>query len=166
VETAGLYPTVTLAASVGTTFRTGGEPFSGSAFHYGLGPVISWSFPNQSVARARIDEAGATARAALAQFDGTVLNALREAESALTLYVRHLEENERLRQARDDSRATARIQQRLAAGGTVSSLEWLDADRTLAVAEGALAASDATLAGDRVRIFLALGGGWEEGAPR
>lgn len=165
VETAGLYPTVTLAASIGTTFRTGGEPFSGSAFQYGLGPVISWTFPNQKVARARIDEAGAAARAALAQFDGSVLNALRETESALTLYVRHIEENDRLRQARDASLAAARLQQRLAAGGTVSSLERLDVERALALAQGALAASDATLAADRVRIFLALGGGWESAAP-
>ncbi|WP_245002018.1 TolC family protein [Cupriavidus pinatubonensis] len=135
--------------------------FSGSAFQYGLGPVISWTFPNQKVARARIDEAGAAARAALAQFDGAVLNALRETESALTLYVRHIEENDHLRQARDASLAAARLQQRLAAGGTVSSLERLDMERALAIAQGAVAASDATLASDRVRIFLALGGGWE-----
>ncbi|GAB3629928.1 efflux transporter outer membrane subunit [Pandoraea terrae] len=161
VKTAGLYPTVTLGANLGTIFRMGTEPFSGAALQYGLGPVISWSFPNHRVARARIDEASATARAALAQFDGTVLNALREAESALTLYVRHLEENERLRLARDASLAAALVEQRLAAGGTVSGLERLDTERTLAIAEGALAASDATLASDRVRIFLALGGGWE-----
>src|SRR3546814_4895293 len=53
---------------------------------------------------------------------------------------------------------------RLARGGVVSGLEVLDVERTLASAEAALAASNTKLAGDRVHIFLALGGGWEASA--
>ncbi|MFT4101990.1 MAG: TolC family protein [Burkholderiaceae bacterium] len=165
VQTAALYPTVSLGASVGTTFRMGGEPLGGSAFHYSLGPLISWTFPNRQVAQARIDEAGADARAALAKFDGVVLASLKEAESALTAYAQHIEENRQLREARDRSREALDMQRRLASGGTVSNLETLDVERTLATAESALAASDSTLATDRVRIFLALGGGWEALGP-
>ena len=36
----------------------------------------------------------------------------------------------------------------------------LDAQRTLATAEAALAASEAQLSTDQIAIFLALGGGW------
>src|SRR3546814_16823136 len=82
----------------------GSNEFDSSAIHYSVGPLISWTFPNRKVARARIDKAGASARAALAGFDGAVLDALRAAASALTLYARHLEQNDRLRNARDDTR--------------------------------------------------------------
>lgn len=164
IETAALYPTVSLGADIGTTFRMGGKPLSGSAFNYSLGPLISWTFPNRQVAHARIDQAGADARAALAKFDGVVLASLREAESALTMYSQHMQENRQLREARDRSREALDLQKRLAIGGTISSLETLDVERTLATAESALATSDTALATDRVRIFLALGGGWEKAA--
>jgi NodT family efflux transporter outer membrane factor (OMF) lipoprotein len=160
VETAELYPSVSIGASVGTTSRRVGGLLSDSALRFNIGPLISWTFPNRSVGRARIAEANAAARAALAGFDGIVLVALREAESALTIYVRDLDENDQLREARDQSRTAAGLQRRLTQGGTASGLEALDVERTLASAESALASSDAKLALDRVAIFLALGGGW------
>jgi len=162
VEVAGLYPSVTLGASLGTSALDGSSPFSQSAFHYSIGPLISWTMPNRSVARARIDQAGASARAALAAFDASVLTALREAQTALTIYARHLEETNRLLEARNSARQTVTLQRKLGLGGTVSPLDVLDAERTLAQAEGALSASEATLAKDRVHIFMALGGGWEQ----
>lgn len=165
VETAALYPTVSLGASAGTTSRTIEGLVSDSALHFSIGPLISWSFPNWDVARARIDQASATTKATLAEFDGTVLRALQEAESALTQYAHDRDQNARLRTARDRSREAAGLQTRLARGGVVSGLEVLDVERTLASAEAALAASNTKLAGDRVHIFLALGGGWEASAP-
>lgn len=161
VEIAGLYPTVSFGASLGSTVRMGADPLSKSAIHYSLGPVVSWTFPNRAVAHARIDQADASARAALARFDGTVLTALKEVDGALTAYTGDFEENRQLRLATDQSRIAARMKERLALGGTVSALEALDVERSLASAESALAASDARLASDRVRIFLALGGGWQ-----
>src|SRR3546814_19022563 len=72
VETAALYPTVSLGASAGTTSRTIEGLVSDSALHFSIGPLISWSFPNWDVARARIDQASATTKAQLAEFDGPV----------------------------------------------------------------------------------------------
>ena len=165
VATAALYPTVSLGASIGTTARLGTHPFSDAATHYSLGPLVSWTFPNRSVAQARIDAAGARAKAALARFDATVLNALQEVEDALSAYAGHLDQNRQLRRARDQSERAAQLKERLARGGTVSPLEALDVERSLAAARSDLAASDAQLADDRVRIFLALGGGWAASTP-
>src|SRR3546814_19757109 len=122
-------------------------PFSdwssyGCSSDLSVGPLISWTFPNRKVARARIDKAGASARAALAGFDGAVLDALREAESALTLYARHIEQNDRLRIARDENRRAAQLQNQLARGGTVSHLEALDVERTLAAEIGRASGGD------------------------
>ena len=161
VETAALYPTVGLGASAGVSSRTVEGLVSDSALQFSIGPVISWSLPNRSVARTRIEQADASARVALAEFDGTVLAALRETESALTQYANDLVENRRRRAARDRNREAADMQAKLARGGAVSSLEVLDVERSLANAEAELASSNARLAADRVRIFLALGGGWE-----
>src|SRR3546814_167949 len=88
-------------------------------------------------------------------------SALREAETALGTYARDLEENAKLKVGLDESRKAAALQSRMTRGGLTSSLELLDAERSLASAEAALAVSNATIAADRVRLFLALGGGWE-----
>lgn len=164
VETAALYPSISLGASFGTTSRTVGGLLSDSALRFGFGPLISWTVPNRSVARARIAEANATARGALANFDGVVLTALRETQTALTRYVRDIDENTALRTAREQTRRGADLQARARLRGTISGLDLIDAQRSLASAQSALAASDAQLAADRTAVFLALGGGWE-GAP-
>lgn len=161
VATADLYPSVSFGATLGTTSQTLGGLTHGSALRYNIGPLVSWRFPNTTAARARIAQSNAAAAAALAAFDGAVLTALRETETALGTYVRDLEENAKLRVARDESRQAVAMQRRLSGGGLSTGLELLDAQRTLASAQAALALSDSSIAMDRVKLFLALGGGWE-----
>lgn len=158
VATAQLYPSVTLGASAGLAGRFG-EIGESSAKHWSLGPLISWSIPD-SGARARVKAAEADSEAALARFDGVVLEALRETETALTFYARELQRNQALRAAREHAQQAARDSERLYGAGRLPYLASLDANRTLADSEAALAASDARVAQDQVDLFLALGGGW------
>ncbi|KJH65626.1 efflux transporter outer membrane subunit [Chromobacterium violaceum] len=160
VAAAQLYPSVSLGASAGVTglLEHAGED---RTRRWSLGPLISWTIPD-SGARARVKAAEAEADAALAHFDGVVLNALRETETALTFYAKDLERNADLRSARDNARAAAQDNRRLYAAGRAPYLASLDADRALAGNESALAASDAQVALDQVNLFLALGGGWEQ----
>lgn len=71
---------------------------------WGLGPIISWSFPNQAGVRARIHQAQAGAVGALANFDSTVLQALRETETALAAYSSALDHRQALADAQDKAR--------------------------------------------------------------
>jgi hypothetical protein len=161
VETAALYPQVSLGGQVGYA-----GPFStiGSASSFGgnVGPLLSWTFPNRSLAHARIAEAGAAARAAQAQFDGTVLNALQQTEAALNTYVHELDHNQALGQARDSAAKSTSQARALLRFGRTSVLDVLNVEASLATAETAVASSDAAIADDQVNIFLALGGGWDQ----
>src|SRR5690606_318333 len=80
VATASLYPSITLGGSIGSTATDLGDLGGGDAFRFSVGPLISWSFPNIAVARARVAGAEAGAEAALARFDQAVLTALQETE--------------------------------------------------------------------------------------
>jgi outer membrane protein TolC len=111
---------------------------------------------------ARVAEAEGATAAALARFDGIVLNALRETETAMTVYARELDRNAALRAAREQSALAAQQAHRLYQAGKTDFLAVLDADRTLAAGDSALAVSDAQVAADQVALFLALGGGWEQ----
>jgi NodT family efflux transporter outer membrane factor (OMF) lipoprotein len=162
VATAGLYPTVTLGGALNSAAQTLGGLGQYRNVSFGVGPLISWTFPNTLVAQAQIQQARAAASGALAGFNGAVLNALKETEQALSAYGTELDRHAALQTARDQSAEALRLAQvRFRAGGA-SFLDVLDSQRTLVSADAALAASDQLLVSDQISLFKALGGGWEQ----
>jgi outer membrane protein TolC len=89
-----------------------------------------------------------------------VLKALREVEVALTAYGADIDRQRNLVHARDDARDVAAHLGTLRKGGRIGSLPAVEADRDALFAEEAVAAGQATLNADQMRLFLALGGGW------
>jgi len=160
VATADLYPRITLGGSVGSSGAGVGNIFSANPLTWLIGPLINWTV-NRSAARARVAESKADTQAALATFDGTVLQALEETETALSSYQQALNRRDALRSARDQAQKAATITRARQREGDISSLELLDSERTAAEAEAALAEADARIADAQVDLFKALGGGWE-----
>ncbi|MET0179448.1 MAG: efflux transporter outer membrane subunit [Novosphingobium sp.] len=161
VATAALYPSIRLLGSISLGAADIGDLGSASSLNYSLGPLISWSFANLGVARARIAQAQAGADESLARFDAAVLTALREVEQALARYASALEANASLRRAESAASNAARIAELRFTSGRDSFLQRLDAERERAAARAALARSDADIAEAQVALFKALGGGWE-----
>lgn len=162
VATADLYPRITLGGSVGSTSAGLGDLLTGGAFRFLLGPLVDWAFPNTEPVRARIDAASAGAEESLAAFDGTVLGALQETETALSSYARALDRRRALQAAQAAAERAAQITRARQREGTINSLERLDAERTLADTRAALAEQDAVISRAQVDVFLALGGGWTQ----
>ncbi len=165
VATADLYPQISIGGSARTAATKPGGLFTAGSLSFSFGPLISWTFPNFTVARARIRQAKASTEAALADFDGTVLAALRDTETALSDYAGGLDQNAALRAARDQSAEAVRVVRIRYSAGAENFLAVLDAERTLSNAEAQLAASDAALTTQQIAVFKALGGGWEN-APK
>nr|WP_184089572.1 TolC family protein [Sphingomonas xinjiangensis] len=162
IAVADLYPSVRLLGSLGFGGTSPGNAFKPSGFSFSLGPLISWNFPNQTVARARVRQARAGADIALARFDGTVLTALREVEQALARYRGELERNAVLRRASRSSEEAAALSKQRFDNGADSFLLLIDAERDRANARGELAQSDRSVAEAQISLFKALGGGWEQ----
>lgn len=162
VARADLYPRITLGGSVSSTALNAGDLFTGGALGMVLGPLINWAFPNREPVYARIDAAKANAAQSLAAFDGTVLVALQESETAMSGYARSLERRRALDAAVGAAERAARITRAQSREGTVNSLDLLDAERTLAEARAALASQDADVSRQQIALFRALGGGWTD----
>ena len=160
VAMADRYPKVTLGLSAGSAGLGSGFA-QRDTFSWSIGPLISWTVPNTGVVDARIVQSEAATRGAAARFDGTVLAALRETETALSAYAHELDRNAALRASRDEAERVSRQSRQLYQSGKVGYVDALDAERALANSESALAASEAQLADNQVTLFLALGGGWE-----
>lgn len=160
VARADLYPRITLGGSATSTAQSVGDLFTGGPLSFLLGPLINWAFPNREPIRARIDAANADAAGALAAFDGTVLTALQETETALSAYAGTLEQRRALASAQTAALRAVRIIRAQNREGVVDSLQTLDAERTLAEARAALADQDALVSARQIAVFRALGGGW------
>ncbi|MBV9529459.1 TolC family protein [Sphingomonas sp.] len=161
VATADLYPRVTLGGSVGS--NGAGVSNILNPISWLVGPLINWT-ANRSAARARVAEARADTQAALATFDGTVLEALQETETALSAYQQALNRRAALHSAENEAEVAARITRARQREGDISSLELLDAERTAAEAEAALAEADANVAKSQIDLFRAPGGSWSSKA--
>ena len=154
-----LYPQVSLTGSAGLA-NSISSFFTGPSFGALAGPMISWAFPNRKLIHAQIAEAGATAEAASAHFDGTVIEALRQTETALSDYARNVEHEAALEKARDDAAKSTEQAGRLFHYGRTDVLNVLTAQANLAEAEATLSQSRARQIDLQVNVFLALGGGW------
>ena len=127
---------------------------------WSFGPLINWTFPANGQ-RARVRAAEAATGGALAHFDGVVLNALRETQSSLATYAADDQRADSLRTAYTSAQQSADETHRLYAAGREAFLSDLDATRTLTTVHAQVAAAEGQVALDQVRLFLALGGGWE-----
>ncbi|AOR75560.1 efflux transporter outer membrane subunit [Novosphingobium resinovorum] len=161
VATADLYPSVSIGGSLG--FSGPIHDFgTGDSFGMSLGPLLSWSFPNRPAVRAKIDQADAQVRVDLANFDGTVLEALRQAESAMETYARDREREAALGRAADAAGLSASQAGKLFRFGRSAFLDLLSAQASLASAQVSHASAQTTLVDDQIAVFLALGGGWRQ----
>lgn len=161
VATGQLYPDISIGATVGTVgiLDDLGRPATN---RWGFGPLINWNIPTNG-SRARIREAEASTQAALANFDGVVLNAIRETQTGLAQYAALLQRREALADAEQSAQQVADQTHQFFRAGRESFLADLQATRTYTDVRGQLAAANTQVAMEQVNLFLALGGGWESG---
>ena len=165
VATASLYPQVSLGGTITDTAANTQGLKSPGAVAFSVGPLISWSFPNIGLARAHIRESQAQASGALASFDSVVLQALKEAEQALTTYNSELARHASLAAADRQAAEAFRLAKIQYDAGSVNFLDLLTTQSAYIQAQEALAGSDLSLSADQVAVFKPLGGGWDNAPP-
>jgi NodT family efflux transporter outer membrane factor (OMF) lipoprotein len=160
VATAELYPIVHLAGLYGGAASELSQLDTNIGRTWGIGPSVSWTFPNMAGPRARVRQAKAAQAAALAAFDGVVLTALKEVEQSLSVYGAALENRRSLVEARDQIQGAFDIAHGEFQAGSVSTLDVLTTEQSLVSLDAAVASADAALVRGQIDVFKALGGGW------
>ena len=166
VATADLYPRISLTGLYGGASADLSGLIAERGLTWGVGPSISWSFPNMAGPIAQVHAAKASAAGALAGFDSTVLQALKETEQALATYGAELDHHQALVEAEAKARTALDMAHGQYLAGSVSTLDLLTSEQVLVAADAAVAASDAALSQDQIAVFKALGGGWRTAAAR
>jgi len=155
-----LFPKVTIVGEVGYWAPTFGDFGQSEARFFSVGPSISWAAFDLGRVQARISSAKAQTDAALAAYEGAVLNALEDTEGTMVTYGRSQSRREALQVAAAASDKAADLAQKRFEGGLIDFLEVLDAERTALSAELLLSQSRTDTATSLIAVYKALGAGW------
>ena len=159
-----LYPRLSLLGSLGLEADHVGEVFDGDSRVFGIGPSLRWNLFDGGRLRNRVRAQDARAEQALLQWQSTVLTALEETENAMTAFVREQARRAALLAAQTQARRSVELARAQYRDGLSDFQPVLDSERTLAELEDEVAQSEAAIANSLVRLYRALGGGWEDGA--
>lgn len=157
---AARYPSFRLSGSLGLRALTLGALTQGSSVFGSLLSGISVPLLDGGAIRAqlRVQEEGL--EQARLGYASTVLAALQEVEDALALLQGDGARIEQLRIAAEAAANAALLAQQRYSSGLVDFQTVLETQRTQLSAQDSLAATQAALTADHVRLYKALGGGW------
>ncbi|MGE3309850.1 MAG: efflux transporter outer membrane subunit [Limisphaerales bacterium] len=136
---------------------------AGSRF-WSLGPSVRWPIFNAGRIRQQVRVENARHEQAVLHYEQVVLTSLEEVENALVGFGREQERRRALGEAEAATRRASVLANERYRGGLVDFLDVLDAERSLLAVQDDLAQSDRRLGQQLVRLYKALGGGWETGS--
>ena len=139
---------------------------SGALMHALLGSVSGPLFDG-GASRAQVRAQQAALQQAHASYQATVLTALKDVEDALVALAGDRARLLSLRNAADAAANAALIARQRYASGLVDFQTVLETQRSLFNTQDAAASTSTDLGADHVRLYKALGGGWQpqRGAP-
>ncbi|MCC6678385.1 MAG: efflux transporter outer membrane subunit [Phycisphaerales bacterium] len=170
VATAQLFPQMVLGASGGFSSRQSEDLFNGNtsvnpSTYYLAGPAINWTLFDAGRRRATIRLSEAEVDAAKGTYEDTVLAAFREVESALVAVDRSRARVADLELLAASAHEALTIAQGDYRNGLLDQLTVLDAQRQASRADMMLVQGHVALTVNVVRLYKALGGGWEFAEP-
>ncbi|GAB2717828.1 efflux transporter outer membrane subunit [Halomonas garicola] len=161
VATAELYPKLRLNGSVGLEALSGGSLFESASRTFGIGSVVSWPLFSGGQVRNRIEAQSEVQEQAYISWKSAVLGALEDVDNAVTAYANEQIRYASLQSAAKSATRAATLARSRYDAGVADFIEVLDADREQLAAQDALAASNAEITTNLIRLYKALGGGWQ-----
>lgn len=161
VATADLYPKFRLSGSIGLESVDSADILAPASRLYRVGPSFSWPIFDAGQIRSNIEVYSALQQQKLDQYRNTLLSALEEVENALTSYVEEHRRHQFLTEAAEAAHAAADLAWDKYQAGLQNFSTVLDAQRSRLSFEDQLAQSQGAVSSDLVRLYKALGGGWQ-----
>ncbi len=162
---ADFYPKVTIDAGFGLQSFSFRDMGMWSSRMWNVGPSITIPIFQGGRLTGQLQMKKASQKAAALRYRKTVLNAWREVDNALTAYQAEQKKNQRLTVQVAADRRSMDLAQSQYTHGLQNYLQVLDAQRRLLSSQTSLAESTANISDDLVRLYNALGGGWETTFP-
>lgn len=161
VATADLYPTLRLTGSIGLESLEADDFFKSGSRFFAITPAIVWPIFHGGSIRANIEVQSALQEQAVIEYERVVLEAVRELHDALTSYSHEFRKCEALKTAAASARGAMELAQNQYTNGLATFNNVLDAQRSLLSFEESVVISEGAITDHLIRIYKALGGGWQ-----
>ena len=165
VAEASFFPDITLSGSVSLQALQLSDLNQLNAVTYAIGPEITLPLFSGGKLLGALHLRRAQQRAAAIDYAKVVLTAFHEVNDRLTAYDQEQFRLMALKRDVRESRKALMLAQERYQEGLSDYLEVLTAQQILLAAEQAKAQSQAAISTDLVRLYQALGGGWEQSYP-
>lgn len=160
VQTAQLFPKISLIGSIGQQARAVGDLASGDSLRFTVGPTLSWPIFAGGRIRAQIRAADARADEAAAAYEQAVLGALADSETALNRYNAARAAWDALEAARADAATSLELARQRYEAGEDSRIAFSQAQIAYDEAERAALSAKGDAVAAHAAAIKALGGGW------
>lgn len=158
---ADLYPTFRLAGSIGLEALSIGRLLLPGASAWSVSPSVSSRLFNREQLRQNVVIQSERRTQVALTYEARVLAALQEVEDSLTAFAQEQVRRDHLAAAAAAQQQAAELSLQLYMTGLRDFRDVLDAQRTLLTLQDSVASSTALVATDVVRLYKALGGGWQ-----
>lgn len=158
---AARYPDLQLSGNLGLSALGWAALGRSSAGVFGLLASVSVPVLDGGAARAQLRAQQAALQQAAVQYDAVVLTALAEVEGGLVSLRSNRERLRALQEAEQAASHAARLARQRFASGLVDFQVVLETQRSALLTQDAQASALVDLQTDHVRLYKALGGGWE-----
>jgi NodT family efflux transporter outer membrane factor (OMF) lipoprotein len=161
VATADLYPRFSLVGSFALSAVNAAEFFTKGSTTYGVGPTMQWNLFNGGRIRNLIRAEDARTEQALARYEQVVLVALQDVEDAILSYEQEESRRAALERSVVAAQESVELVKTLYRTGLTNFQNVLDMERSLTQQQDQLAESEGRVVQNLIRLYRALGGGWD-----
>lgn len=161
VATADLFPKFFLTCTAGLQSISAAKFFNAESGLWSVGPSMTWPIFAGGRIRQNIKVQNARQEQALDHYEQTVLTSLEEVENSLVAWNKELEHHDALAHSERANRRAAELAEERYKSGLEDFLDVLETQRMLLTVQENLAQSERTLGQNIIRVYKALGGGWE-----
>jgi len=165
VAVADLYPKFTLSGSIGLESLSLNRLFYSKNKTVSVASGITQPIFHGGAIRRNIEIQSALQEQAAIKYDATLLNALEEVENILTAYAEEQNKRNALYLAEAAARKAAGLSQYKFEAGLADFISVLDAQRSHLTFQDQLAQSNGAVSINLVKLYKALGGGWQSLSP-
>jgi len=162
---AARYPDLTLSGTVGLEALKKGDLFAWGARTASGALTAGWTLFDGGQIRQKVAVQTAMQEEKLGAYEASVLTALKEVENALVAYANEQDRRRALRDAEEAGRSAFKLARDKYASGLVDFQTVLSTQQSLLTVQDTLASSEAEVTSDLIRLYKALGGGWNPLAP-
>jgi NodT family efflux transporter outer membrane factor (OMF) lipoprotein len=161
VAQAARYPDFKLSGSMGLEALTVGGLYTVAARTAQGTASAAWTLFDGGQLRGQVAIETAYQEELFAAYEASVLTALKEVENALTAYANEMNRRRALEDAATAGQSAFDLARQKYATGLIDFETVLTTQQSLLTVQDSLASSDAEVTSDLIRLYKALGGGWQ-----